>query len=47
MRQWVFDAEHILDGSWVAQGEAAGNEQVGQRFDQWRMAWLTIEPPAR
>jgi hypothetical protein len=38
MRQWVLDAEHILDGSWVAQGEAASNEQVGQRFDQWRMA---------
>jgi hypothetical protein len=38
MRQWVLDAEHILDGSWVAEGEVVSNEQVGQRFDQWRMA---------
>ncbi len=37
MRQWVLDAEHILDGRWAAEGEAVSNEQVGQRFDQWRM----------
>lgn len=36
MRQWVLDAEHILDGSWVPPGEAVSNEQVAQRFDQWR-----------
>lgn len=38
MRQWVLDAEHILNGSWAAEGEALSNEQVGQRFDQWRTA---------
>ena len=37
MRQWVLDAEHILDGSWAADGEAVSNEQVAKRFDQWRM----------
>lgn len=36
MRQWVLDAEHILDGSWATQGQAVSNEQVAQRFDQWR-----------
>lgn len=36
MRQWVLDAEHILDGSWAAEGEGVSNEQMGQRFDQWR-----------
>jgi len=39
MRQWVLDAEHILDGSWAAEGEAVSNEQVAKRFDQWRLAW--------
>jgi hypothetical protein len=36
MRQWVLDAEHILDGSWVKAGECVSNEKVGRRFDQWR-----------
>lgn len=36
MRQWVLDAEHILDGRWAIPGEAVNNEHVGQRFDQWR-----------
>lgn len=36
MREWVLEAEHILDGSWVLPGEAVSNEQVAQRFDQWR-----------
>src|SRR5690348_8915565 len=36
MRQWVLDAEHILDGSWVTAGQAVSNEQIAQRFDQWR-----------
>jgi len=36
MRQWVLDAEHILDGSWASPGEAVNNEHVGHRFDQWR-----------
>jgi hypothetical protein len=36
MRQWVLDAEHILDGSWVKAGECVSNEKVGRRFDRWR-----------
>lgn len=36
MRQWVLDAEHILDGSWVKPGECVSNEKVGRRFDRWR-----------
>jgi len=39
MRQWVLDAEHILDGSWAAADqELVSNELVGQRFDRWRMS---------
>ena len=36
MRQWVLDAEHILDGSWATAEEAVSNEQVARRFDHWR-----------
>jgi hypothetical protein len=36
MRQWVLDAEHILDGSWATAEEAVSNEQVAHRFDHWR-----------
>ena len=36
MRQWVLDAEQILDGSWVTPEEVVNNEHVGHRFDQWR-----------
>lgn len=36
MREWVLEAEHILDGSWALSGEVVSNEQVAQRFDQWR-----------
>jgi hypothetical protein len=36
MRQWVLDAEHILDGSWAKPGEGVSNEKVGRRFDRWR-----------
>lgn len=36
MRQWVLEAEEILDGKW-AQGEAViSNATVGQRLDAWR-----------
>ena len=38
MRQWVLDAEHILDGSWATVEEAVSNEQVAGRFDHWRQA---------
>jgi hypothetical protein len=36
MRQWVLDAEHILNGRWATPEEVVNNEHVGQRFDQWR-----------
>jgi Transposase IS66 family len=36
MRQWVLDAEHILDGSWAQTGEVVSNETVGSRLDGWR-----------
>jgi Transposase IS66 family len=36
LRQWVLDAEHILDASWAKPGERVSNEQVGRRFDRWR-----------
>ena len=36
MRQWVFDAEHILDGSWVQAGSGLTNAKVGRRLDSWR-----------
>jgi hypothetical protein len=36
MRQWVLDAEHILDGSWAKPGERLSNAKVGRRFDRWR-----------
>ena len=38
MRQWVLDAEHILDGSWAVDGQALSNELVAQRFDHWRIS---------
>jgi hypothetical protein len=38
MRQWVLEAEEILDGRW-AQGEIViSNATVGQRLDTWRAA---------
>jgi hypothetical protein len=36
MRQWVLDAEHILDGSWAQAGAVLSNATVGQRLDAWR-----------
>ncbi len=36
MRQWVLDAEHILDGSWAQTGEVVSNETVGSRLDGWQ-----------
>ena len=36
MRQWVLDAEHILDGSWAKPGERLSNQKVGRRLDRWR-----------
>jgi len=39
MRQWVLDAEHILDGSWATAEEPLTNEHVARRFDHW---WQTM-----
>jgi hypothetical protein len=39
MRQWVLDAEHILDGSWATAEEGVSNEHVSRRFDRW---WQTM-----
>ena len=36
MRQWVLDAEHILDGSWAQADEVVTNATVGERLDAWR-----------
>src|SRR5258708_1142547 len=36
MRQWLMEAEHILDGSWSSQGERLSNVKVGRSFDRWR-----------
>ncbi len=36
MRQWVLDAEHILDGSWAQADERLTNAKVGRRLDSWR-----------
>ena len=36
MRQWLMEAEHILDGSWSKPGERLSNAKVGRRFDRWR-----------
>lgn len=33
MRDWVLDAEHILDGSWAQSPEEITNHIVGQMFD--------------
>jgi hypothetical protein len=36
MRQWVLEAEHLLDGSWAGLGEIVSNQTVGHRLDRWR-----------
>jgi hypothetical protein len=35
MREWVFQAEHILDGSWATTPEELSNAEVGRRLDEW------------
>ena len=35
MREWVFQAEHILDGSWATVPEELSNAEVGRRLDEW------------
>jgi len=36
MRQWVLEADHLLDGSWTRPGEIVSNQTVGRRLDRWR-----------
>jgi hypothetical protein len=36
MHSWVLEVEHILDGSWVQEGEVVSNAMVGSRLDGWR-----------
>ena len=36
MRQWVLDAEHILDRSWAQADEVVTHATVGERLDAWR-----------
>jgi hypothetical protein len=36
MRQWVLDAERILDGSLTQAGEVVSNATIGERLDAWR-----------
>jgi hypothetical protein len=39
MRQWVLEAEHILDGSWAQPGQVVSNQTVGRRLDRWRQTF--------
>ena len=41
MRQWILDAEDILDGSWVQAREVVTNETMGIRLDTWRQTLAT------
>jgi hypothetical protein len=43
MRQWLMEAEHILDGSWSKPGERLSNAKVGRRFDRWRKALARLK----
>jgi len=36
MRDWVLQAERILDGSWAPAGEVVTNARVAERLDAWR-----------
>jgi hypothetical protein len=36
MRDWVLQAERILDGSWAQAGEVVTNAKVAERLDAWR-----------
>jgi hypothetical protein len=35
MREWLLEAEHILDGSWATSEQPLTNEAVASRFDVW------------
>ena len=36
MHGWVLAVEHLLDSSWVQEGEVVSNATVGSRLDAWR-----------
>jgi hypothetical protein len=42
MREWVMQAEHILNGSWAESEAEITNAQVGQRFDGWLETLYTL-----
>jgi hypothetical protein len=42
MRQWVLDAEHLLDGSWAQPGEVVSSATVGSRLDSWRQTSASL-----
>jgi hypothetical protein len=35
MREWVLEAEYILDASWASSEEEKSNQRVGQKFDAY------------
>jgi hypothetical protein len=35
MREWLLEAEQILDGSWATSAQQVSNEAVASRFDAW------------
>lgn len=43
MRDWVIEAEHILDGSWAESEAEITNAQVGQRLDAWLEKLHTLQ----
>jgi len=42
MREWVLQAERILDGSWAQPGEVVTNATVGERLDAWRQTLVGL-----
>jgi hypothetical protein len=46
MREWVLQAEHILDGSWAARSQEVNNAEVGKRFDAWHATLQTLSTAA-
>lgn len=35
MQTWIVEAEHILAGDWIKEGEDLTNQMVAERFDTW------------
>jgi hypothetical protein len=49
MRSWIREAEHILSGEWVKEGQALTTEKVAEHFDIWLMGLVKqlAEPEER